>query len=127
MAIDFLIVGGASGARFWPTSWVAGASGYWCWKKVALSARKTGRKCYGRPGGCWKAIRRRCGLSMRIIRYPLALVGFGFAWPGSLPVNTPRLWLNKDRLQSGILGMVAGPLPEGKGAGLIPMWPEVTK
>ncbi len=75
--------------------------------------------------GVHSVIRRGCGLPMSVVRFPLELLGFGFDWPASLPANMARLWLNKDRLQTGVLGMPAAPMPERKGAALIPIWPEV--
>jgi 2-polyprenyl-6-methoxyphenol hydroxylase-like FAD-dependent oxidoreductase len=52
------------------------------------------------------------------------MLGFGFDWPTSLAANGVRIWLNKDRIQTRVLGMPAAPLPQGKGVALIPMWPE---
>jgi 2-polyprenyl-6-methoxyphenol hydroxylase-like FAD-dependent oxidoreductase len=75
--------------------------------------------------GTHSVIRSGCGLPMNLVRFPLELLGFGFDWPASLPANKVRLWLNKDRVRTGVLGMAAGPLPEGRGAALIPVWPEL--
>ena len=74
--------------------------------------------------GAHSVIRRGCGLPMTLARFPLDLLGFGFAWPASLPPNTAHLWINKERLRTGVLGMAAAPAPEGKGVALIPVWPE---
>jgi 2-polyprenyl-6-methoxyphenol hydroxylase-like FAD-dependent oxidoreductase len=75
--------------------------------------------------GAHSAIRRGCGLLMHLVPFPLETLGFGFEWPASLPTNTARIWLNKDRVQTGVFGMPAAPLPEGRGVALIPVWPEV--
>jgi 2-polyprenyl-6-methoxyphenol hydroxylase-like FAD-dependent oxidoreductase len=75
--------------------------------------------------GARSVIRRGCDCPMNVVRFPLELLGFGFDWPASLPANTARIWLNKDRVQTGVLGMPAVPLPEGRGAALIPVWPEL--
>lgn len=75
--------------------------------------------------GVHSVIRRSCDLPMNVVRFPLELLGFGFDWPDSLPANTARVWLNKDRVQTGVLGMPAAPLPESRGAALIPLWPEL--
>ena len=75
--------------------------------------------------GAHSMIRRGCCLPINLVRFPLELLGFGFDWPASLPANTARIWLNKDRVQTGVLGMPAAPLPEGRGAALIPVWPEL--
>ena len=74
--------------------------------------------------GAHSVIRRGCGLPMTILRFRLDLLGFRFDWPPSLPAHTARVWVNEDRVRSGLLGMPALPLPEGKGAALIPVWPE---
>ena len=74
--------------------------------------------------GANSVIRRGCGLPMNMVRFPLELLGFGFDWQAGLPANTVRIWLNKDRLQAGILGMPMAPLPEGRGVALIPIWRE---
>lgn len=75
--------------------------------------------------GVHSVIRRGCGFPVNLVRFPLDLLGFGFNWPRSLPANEVRIWLNKDRLRTGVLGMPAAPIPEGKGVALIPIWPEV--
>ncbi|HZU34871.1 MAG TPA: NAD(P)/FAD-dependent oxidoreductase [Gemmataceae bacterium] len=77
--------------------------------------------------GAHSVIRRGCGLSMNVVPFPLELLGFGFDWPASLPANTARVWLNQDRVQTGVLGMPAVPLPEGRGAALLPVWPELLR
>lgn len=75
--------------------------------------------------GPHSVIRRGCGLPMSIARFPVELLGFSFQWPESLPAGTVRIWLNRDRVRTGVLGMPAAPLPEGRGAALLPVWPEV--
>jgi 2-polyprenyl-6-methoxyphenol hydroxylase-like FAD-dependent oxidoreductase len=77
--------------------------------------------------GAHSVIRRGCGLSMNVVYFPLELLGFGFDWPASLPANTARVWINQDRVQTGVLGMPAAPLPEGRGAALLPVWPELLR
>jgi 2-polyprenyl-6-methoxyphenol hydroxylase-like FAD-dependent oxidoreductase len=74
--------------------------------------------------GAHSVVRRGCGLPMNFVRFPLQLIGFGFDWPAHLPPNMVRIWLNKDRLQTGVLGMPSAPLPEGRGVALLPVWPE---
>ncbi len=74
--------------------------------------------------GAHSVIRQGCGLPMKVVPFPIELLGFAFDWPASLPANRVRIWLNKDRLQTGVLGMPTAPLPEGRGAALIPVWPE---
>jgi len=75
--------------------------------------------------GVHSVIRRGCGLPMALARFPVELLGFGFDWPAGLPASTAHVWLNKDRVPTGVWGMAAAPLPEGRGAALIPVWPEL--
>jgi 2-polyprenyl-6-methoxyphenol hydroxylase-like FAD-dependent oxidoreductase len=74
--------------------------------------------------GAHSLIRRSCGLPMNFVRLPVELLGFSFDWPQRLPVGTVHIWLNEDRLQTGVLGMPMAPLPEGRGTALIPIWRE---
>src|SRR5271166_4148016 len=74
--------------------------------------------------GAHSVIRRGCGLPLNIVRFPIELLGFAFDWPAGLPANTVHIWLNKDRLRTGVLGMPSAPMPEGKGVALIPVWSE---
>ncbi len=62
---------------------------------------------------------------MEIVSFPVHLLGCRFDWPASLPANAVRVWLNEDRRQTGVIAMPIVPLPEGKGVGLIPIWPDV--
>src|SRR5581483_1780488 len=68
---------------------------------------------------------RGCGLRPDLVRFPVDLLGFAFDWPSSLPAHTAHVWLNRDRVRTGLLGMPAAPLPEGRGAALLPVWPEL--
>lgn len=72
--------------------------------------------------GAHSLIRRGSGLPMRIAHLPLDFLGFRFEWPARLPAGVLHLWLNEDRVDSGLLGMPAFPLPEGKGVALLPVW-----
>jgi 2-polyprenyl-6-methoxyphenol hydroxylase-like FAD-dependent oxidoreductase len=76
--------------------------------------------------GTHSVIRRSCGLPMHITSLPVEVFGFSFDWPARLPANTAHIWLNQDRLRTGVFGMPTAPVPEGKGVALIPiLWPEV--
>ncbi|HET6324795.1 MAG TPA: NAD(P)/FAD-dependent oxidoreductase [Planctomycetaceae bacterium] len=75
--------------------------------------------------GIRSVIRRGCGLAMDVVPFPVHVLGFAFDWPTALPANAVRIWLNKERRQTGVVGMPIAPLPQGKGVGLIPTWPEV--
>jgi 2-polyprenyl-6-methoxyphenol hydroxylase-like FAD-dependent oxidoreductase len=72
--------------------------------------------------GAHSVIRQGCGLPMRLVHLPLELLGFSFAWHASLPANTVRFWLNKDRLRTRVLGMGSIPVPKGRGVALVPVW-----
>ncbi|HEY7331072.1 MAG TPA: NAD(P)/FAD-dependent oxidoreductase [Gemmataceae bacterium] len=72
--------------------------------------------------GAHSLVRCSCGLPMNFVRFPVEALGFSFNWPQGLPADTVRIWLNRNRLQTPVLGML--PLPEGRGAGLIPIWRE---
>jgi 2-polyprenyl-6-methoxyphenol hydroxylase-like FAD-dependent oxidoreductase len=78
----------------------------------------------GDDGG-HSAVRLGCGLTMSLARFPLELLGFSFDWPASLTPSVGRIRLNEPRITTGVLGLAVMPLPEGRGAGLIPTWPEV--
>jgi 2-polyprenyl-6-methoxyphenol hydroxylase-like FAD-dependent oxidoreductase len=77
--------------------------------------------------GIHSVIRGSCALPMRIARLPVDFLGFRFEWPANLPASTIHIWLNEDRVRSGILGMPAFPLPEGKGVSLLPVWTEMLR
>jgi 2-polyprenyl-6-methoxyphenol hydroxylase-like FAD-dependent oxidoreductase len=75
--------------------------------------------------GTHSVIRRSCGFPLDLVQFPLEVLAFSFEWPASLPPNAVRVWLNQDRVKTGLLGMPAMPLPEGRGVALIPVWPEL--
>ncbi len=74
--------------------------------------------------GAHSVVRKACGFPPDLRQFPLDVLGFRFDWPASLPPNGVRIWLNKDRLRTGLLGMPAAPLPQGQGVALLPMRPE---
>jgi 2-polyprenyl-6-methoxyphenol hydroxylase-like FAD-dependent oxidoreductase len=75
--------------------------------------------------GAQSVIRRDCGLPMTIVRMPIELLALRFDWPARLPLNTAHIWVNEDRVSSGVLLLGILPMPEGKGVALIPVWPEL--
>jgi 2-polyprenyl-6-methoxyphenol hydroxylase-like FAD-dependent oxidoreductase len=77
--------------------------------------------------GAHSAVRRGCGLPMNVVRFPMELLGFGFNWPAGLQADEARIWINERRLRTGVLGMPTLPLPEGRGAALLPVWPETLR
>jgi 2-polyprenyl-6-methoxyphenol hydroxylase-like FAD-dependent oxidoreductase len=74
--------------------------------------------------GAHSIVRQACGFPPDLRQFPLDVLGFRFDWPARLPPNGVRIWLNKDRLRTGLLGMPAAPVPQGKGVALLPIWPE---
>jgi 2-polyprenyl-6-methoxyphenol hydroxylase-like FAD-dependent oxidoreductase len=97
---------------------------------VQILDRSTGARSEARADwtvgddGAHSVVRQACGSPMSLVRFPLELLGFAFDWPASLPSPVVRLFVNEQRLRSEILGLAAFPLPEGRGAGLLPVWPE---
>jgi 2-polyprenyl-6-methoxyphenol hydroxylase-like FAD-dependent oxidoreductase len=74
--------------------------------------------------GVQSVMRRGCGLTMTMRFFPLELLSFAFDWPADVPHDMVRLWINENRLDSGVLLMGTIPLPQGRGAGLLPVWPD---
>jgi 2-polyprenyl-6-methoxyphenol hydroxylase-like FAD-dependent oxidoreductase len=75
--------------------------------------------------GAHSVIRRCCGFPMDVVPFPVEMLAFNFEWPASLPPNAVRVWLNQDRVKTGLIGMPAMPLPEGRGVALLPVWPDL--
>jgi 2-polyprenyl-6-methoxyphenol hydroxylase-like FAD-dependent oxidoreductase len=102
---------------------------------VGVRARETGSGAEREILADWtvgddgphSVIRRGCGFPMSVVRFPLDLLGFSFDWPASLAPSTARILPNEYRASTGLLLMGAMPLPEGKGAALIPVWREVVQ
>lgn len=71
--------------------------------------------------GVQSLVRKACGIDMATRAFPMDFVCFGCDWPAAVPAATARFWLNVERRMSGIVGLVILPLPNGKGAGLVPL------
>jgi len=56
--------------------------------------------------------------------FPVDFICFTFAWPAAFDPAAVRVWLNSDDSRSGILGLVAVPLPQ-RGAGVALVSPEI--
>jgi 2-polyprenyl-6-methoxyphenol hydroxylase-like FAD-dependent oxidoreductase len=67
--------------------------------------------------GVHSVVREACGLGIRTKIFPVDFVCFTFAWPPPFDPATVRVWLNSEGSHSGVLGLVAVPLPE-RGAGV---------
>lgn len=70
-------------------------------------------------------VRAGCGVPMTTQPFPREFLSFGFEWPSSLPSRTGRAWLNLRGTGPGISGLLAVPLPKGRGVGLVFVRPEV--
>ena len=68
-------------------------------------------------------VREGCGIPLKTSLFPVDFMTFGFTWPQSLPAATVHLFLNKKRSKAGFIGLVAMPMPQGKGAALVPARP----
>jgi 2-polyprenyl-6-methoxyphenol hydroxylase-like FAD-dependent oxidoreductase len=62
--------------------------------------------------GVHSVVREACGLGMRTKMFPVDFVCFAFSWPPTFDPATVRVWINSEESQSGILGLVAVPLPQ---------------
>jgi 2-polyprenyl-6-methoxyphenol hydroxylase-like FAD-dependent oxidoreductase len=71
--------------------------------------------------GAQSLVRNACGIEMKTHAFPLDFMCFGCDWPAAVPSGTARFWLNSRRRASGIVGLGIVPLPNSKGAGLVPV------
>lgn len=69
--------------------------------------------------GVHSRIREACGIELKTKLFPLDLLCFGFDWPKTLKPATGRVWVNTELSRNGIFALLAVPLPEGKGAGVV--------
>jgi 2-polyprenyl-6-methoxyphenol hydroxylase-like FAD-dependent oxidoreductase len=74
--------------------------------------------------GAHSRVREACGIGIELKRFPLDFLCFGFDWPASLPASAGRVWTAPRGYGRIITGLLALPLPEGKGAGVILVRPE---
>jgi 2-polyprenyl-6-methoxyphenol hydroxylase-like FAD-dependent oxidoreductase len=70
--------------------------------------------------GAQSLVRKACGIDMKTRAFPIDFICFGCDWPAAVPSGTGRFWLNS-KWASGIVGLAIMPLPNGKGAGLVPV------
>ena len=71
--------------------------------------------------GAQSLVRKACGIDMQTREFPMDFVCFECAWPAAVPAATARFWLNAERRMSGIVGLAIVPLPNARGAGLVPL------
>jgi len=74
--------------------------------------------------GVHSVVRAACALGIRTKMFPVDFICFTFAWPAAFDPATVRVWLNNEGPNSGILGLVAVPLPQ-RGAGVALVRPEI--
>ncbi len=71
--------------------------------------------------GAQSLVRKACGIDMETRAFPIDFICFGCDWPAAIPSGTARVWFNRERRTSGIVGLFVMPFPNGKGAGLVPV------
>jgi len=69
--------------------------------------------------GVRSVVREGCGIGIDLAMFPVDFLCFGPRWPASLSPSRVRLWANRGGTRSGILGLGAVPLPDGRGTGLV--------
>jgi 2-polyprenyl-6-methoxyphenol hydroxylase-like FAD-dependent oxidoreductase len=74
--------------------------------------------------GAHSRVRDACGIDIRLRRFPLDFLCFGFDWPASLPPAAGRVWVAPRGSARAIAGLLALPLPRGKGTGVVLARPE---
>jgi 2-polyprenyl-6-methoxyphenol hydroxylase-like FAD-dependent oxidoreductase len=74
--------------------------------------------------GTHSRVREACGIEIRLRRFPLDFLCFGFDWPASLPPGAGRVWVAPRGSARAVTGLLALPLPGGKGAGVVLARPE---
>ena len=75
--------------------------------------------------GVHSRVRQACGLEMKTKLFPIDFLCFGFSWPASFEAATPNAWLDIDGPHSAILALLAVPLPQRRGAGVLLVRPEL--
>jgi len=74
--------------------------------------------------GVHSMVREVCALGIRTKMFPVDFSCFTFPWPAAFDPAAVRVWLNSEGSRSGILGLVAVPLPQ-RGAGVALVRPEI--
>jgi len=69
--------------------------------------------------GAHSVVRGAAGVPIRLATFPIDFLCFGPRWPRGLPEAHVRLWVNRGKTRSGILGLGVVPLPDGAATGLL--------
>ena len=69
--------------------------------------------------GVHSLVRESCNIRMKTRLLPLDFLCFSFDWPVGLPPATARAWLNVKESAFGVFSVLAVPLPERKGVGIV--------
>jgi 2-polyprenyl-6-methoxyphenol hydroxylase-like FAD-dependent oxidoreductase len=69
--------------------------------------------------GVASRVREGCRIPIDLRTFSVEFLCFGLDWPAGLPPSRVRLWANRGRTRSGILGVGAVPLPHRRGTGLV--------
>jgi 2-polyprenyl-6-methoxyphenol hydroxylase-like FAD-dependent oxidoreductase len=75
--------------------------------------------------GVHSPVRDGAGIAIKTRLFPVDFLCFGFDWPAGLTQGEARFWLNREQARTGLLGIGAIPMPDGKGAGLVPTRPRL--
>jgi 2-polyprenyl-6-methoxyphenol hydroxylase-like FAD-dependent oxidoreductase len=75
--------------------------------------------------GAHSLVRQASGLEIHTKMFPLDFLCFAFSWPPGFDGSTGRVWFNIEECRSGILGLLAVPLPQQRGAGVVLVRPEI--
>jgi 2-polyprenyl-6-methoxyphenol hydroxylase-like FAD-dependent oxidoreductase len=70
--------------------------------------------------GARSRVREACGIGLDARPFPLDFLCFGFERPPSLSSEVGHVWLDLFNSGGGVLGLIAFPLPKGRGAGVVP-------
>lgn len=75
--------------------------------------------------GARSVVREARGIPIETRMFPFDFLCFRFDWPASLPPGRGRLFANRGPTASRILGLLAIPLPQARGAGVVFARPSV--
>lgn len=69
--------------------------------------------------GAHSKVREACGIELETKLFPVDFLCFGFEWPAALPESVGHAWLNLSGPSTGLMAMLALPLPMNRGAGVV--------
>jgi monooxygenase len=70
--------------------------------------------------GAHSRVRSACGIELATRQFPIEFHCFGGTWPIEVPPDCARVWWNPRALETGIVGLLIVPLPNGRCAALVP-------